>query len=287
MTQPTIGIIGLGNMGRGMACSAARAGFRVYGYDPAAGNDATLTEAGVTKAESLAELSRASNCIVLSLPNSAIVESVILGKAGLAGLISKSTLLLDTSTADPNSTRRIAKTLQGTPIRFVDGPVSGGPRAAMAGTMTMLLGGSQDDIAGLASLLDALCAKRVHVGEVGSGHAAKLFNNLLCGLNLIANGEAIRAAKALNLDIEKLFEGINAGSGRSGVSEFNVPNWILNDAFDSGFSMGLMRKDLRLANELLQQADVTAPLSRHALQIWSDSAATLADELDFNHIVKV
>nr|WP_279389484.1 NAD-binding protein [Paracandidimonas soli] len=125
----------------------------------------------------------------------------------------------------------------------------------------------------------------MHVGPVGAGHSAKLFNNLLCGINLIAAGEAIRVAKAAGLDIEQILSGVNAGSGRSGVTEVNCPTWILNGAFNSGFTMKLMRKDLRLAAAMIAQSGANAPLSQEALRLWADSADAIEDGEDFNRIV--
>lgn len=280
-----LGVIGLGNMGAGMALSAVRGGLTVVGYDPAIGATGPLQEAGVSLVGSIAELSAQADVIVLSLPNSEIVERVMLGESGLLTHARQGQIVLDTSTADPASTLRIVKALQGGPLRFVDGPVSGGPKAAHAGNMTMLLGGDEADIRQLAPVLDALTGKRVHVGPVSAGHSAKLFNNLLCGINLLAVGEAIRVARAAGLDIEHILDGVNAGSGRSGVTEVNCPTWILNGAFNSGFTMKLMRKDLGLAADMIEKSGASAPLSREALRLWADSTASLADGEDFNRIV--
>lgn len=280
-----LGIIGLGNMGAGMALSARRAWLEVVGHDPATRARAELEQAGVVLLDSLEAVAAEADVFVLSLPNSDIIEQVVLGEGGLRRHARPGQILLDTSTADPASTQRIARALEGSPLRLVDGPVSGGPKAAHAGNMTMLLGGDAADIEALAPVLDALTGKRVHVGPVGAGHSAKLFNNLLCGINLVAVGEAIRVARAAGLDIEQILDGVNAGSGRSGVTEVNCPTWILNGAFNSGFTMKLMRKDLRLAAEMIAKSGASAPLSNEALRLWAESAAALADDEDFNRIV--
>lgn len=279
------GIIGLGNMGAGMALSVRRAGLETWGYDPDTRARSELEQAGVVLVESLAALVAQVDVIVLSLPNSDIIEQVVLGPGGVLEHGRAGQIVLDTSTADPASTQKIAQALASGPLRLVDGPVSGGPKAAHAGSMTMLLGGDPADIERLTPVLDALTGKRVHVGPVGAGHSAKLFNNLLCGINLVAVGEAIRVARAAGLNVQQILEGVNAGSGRSGVTEVNCPTWILNGAFNSGFTMKLMRKDLRLATEMLEKSGEYAPLSREALRLWADSAAVLADDEDFNRIV--
>lgn len=281
-----LGVIGLGNMGAGMAVSAVRAGIETIGFDPASTAAEQLRAAGVTLMDSIAELSAQADVIVLSLPTSDIVEAVVLGEDGLLRHARSGQIVLDTSTADPASTARIAEALKGSPLRFVDGPVSGGPKAAHAGSMTMLLGGDAADIETLTPVLDALTGKRVHVGPVGAGHSAKLFNNLLCGINLLAVGEAIRVARAAGLDIAHILEGVNAGSGRSGVTEVNCPTWILNGAFNSGFTMKLMRKDLRLAAEMIEKSGAATPLSVEALRLWADSVESVGDDEDFNRIVE-
>jgi len=281
-----LGVIGLGNMGAGMALSAVRAGIDTLGFDPSSKAVEELRAAGVTLVDSIAEMSAQVDVIVLSLPTSDIVESVVLGDDGLLRHARSGQIVLDTSTADPASTARIAEALRGSPLRFVDGPVSGGPKAAHAGSMTMLLGGEAADIETLTPVLDALTGKRVHVGPVGAGHSAKLFNNLLCGINLLAVGEAIRVAQAAGLDIAQILEGVNAGSGRSGVTEVNCPTWILNGAFNSGFTMKLMRKDLRLAAEMIEKSGAATPLSAEALRLWAESAESVSDDEDFNRIVE-
>lgn len=280
-----VGVIGLGNMGAGMALSAVRAGMKVTGFDPQSGFRDQLIEAGVTLVDTIAALSEQSDVVVISLPTSDIVEKIMLGEGGLVQNARPGQLVLETSTADPASTARIAEVLKDSPLRLVDGPVSGGPKAAHSGSMTMLLGGDARDIDELRPLLDALTTKRVHVGPVGAGHAAKLFNNLLCGVHLLAAGEALRIAKASGLDVDQILQGVNAGSGRSAVTEVNCPTWILNDAFDSGFTMKLMRKDLRLAADMITQSGADAPLSQQALKLWADSADQIGDDEDFNRIV--
>lgn len=280
-----VAVIGLGNMGAGMALSLQRAGFSVSGFDPSPAAREALAGKGITLLDSLAELVAQAQVIVLSLPTSDIIERVVLGEEGIVAHVSQPTILLDTSTADPTSTRRIAEALANSALTLVDGPVSGGPKAAHGGNMTMLLGGDEAVLAHLSPVLDALTGKRVRVGEVGAGHSAKLLNNLLCGMHLLAAGEAMRIARGAGLEPEEILRGINAGSGRSGVTEVNYPTWILNEAFDSGFTMKLMRKDLRLAADLIVRSGAGVPLAEEALRLWQTSLPAIADTDDFNCIV--
>jgi 3-hydroxyisobutyrate dehydrogenase len=132
-----------------------------------------------------------------------------------------------------------------------------------------------------------MSAKRVHVGPIGAGHATKIINNLLCAAHLLTAAEAVRLARAAGVDPERMLEGINAGSGRSGVTLVNYPNWILNDAFNSGFTMKLMRKDVRLAAQLVGELGLALPLAAETARLWGESAATIGDAEDFNRIVEV
>jgi 3-hydroxyisobutyrate dehydrogenase len=193
-------------------------------------------------------------------------------------------LVVDTSTADPISTRKVAQALHEAGMAFLDAPVSGGPKGAASGTLTMVLGGSPQDVAAAEPILAAVSSKRVHVGPAGAGHVAKLLNNMLCGAHLLLAAEAARIARAAGLDEQKIFEGINAGSGRSAVTEVNFPTWIFNERFDSGFTMQLMRKDVGLALGMLRGLAVPAPMAEAAAKLWKDSAGSVADGEDFNRI---
>lgn len=283
----TIGVIGLGNMGRGMALSLRRRGFTVMGYDPApAAREASAAD-GIAIAEGPSALWRDCEAVVLSLPNPEVVDAVLLGPDGPLHGAKSGLLIVDTSTSDPAVTRRIAAALEPAGIDLIDAPVSGGPKGAHAATLTMVIGGSDRAVALAEPVLAAMSATRVHVGGVGAGHVTKLANNLLCAAHLITAAEAVRMAKDAGVDPERLLAGINAGSGRSGVTQVNFPTWVLNGAFDSGFTMKLMRKDVRLAESLIGALALDLPLSAQVGRLWRDSAEVAPDDADFNAIVKL
>ena len=278
-----IGIIGCGNMGGGMARHLLEAGRTLACHDPDPATRAAMADAGAGITDSAADLAARTDVVVLSLPSGAIVRAVM---AEIAGHLRPGATLLDTSTSDPETSQALYAQGQAEGFHFIDGPVSGGPIAARAGAMTMLLGGDGDAIAAIRPLIDLLTAKTVHVGGAGAGHAAKIVNNMLCAANLVLVAEAMRLGAAAGVEAEALLEGINAGSGRSGVSEVNYPKWVLPGAFDSGFSMGLMRKDVRLARDLAAGAGVEMPGFETIARIWADSAGTLPDSEDFNRITE-
>jgi 3-hydroxyisobutyrate dehydrogenase len=228
-------------------------------------------------------LAKACDVIILSLPKAAVVEAVM---AAMLPDIQAGTVILDASTSEPATSQAMSAQGAEHGFAFVDGPVSGGPAAANAGTMTMLLGGDAGAIETLRPALDIITAKTVQVGGSGAGHAAKIANNMLCAANLVLVGEAIRLGQAAGVSPEDLLEGINAGSGRSGVSEVNFPKWVLNDAFNSGFTMGLMRKDVGLALDLAKSSGVDLSGFSTIADIWLNASTDIADSDDFNAIVK-
>jgi 3-hydroxyisobutyrate dehydrogenase len=120
---------------------------------------------------------------------------------------------------------------------------------------------------------------------VGAGHVAKIANNLLCAAHLLIAGEVTRMAEKAGVSTENLLKGINAGSGRSFVTEHNFPIWVMNDAFNSGFTMKLMRKDVGLSQDLIAALGMDLPMAAKVAQLWAKSAETIPDEEDFNRIV--
>jgi 3-hydroxyisobutyrate dehydrogenase len=283
----TIGVIGLGNMGRGMALSLQRGGFAVVGTDASPQTRAALAKHGIHVFDSVAEVLAQADALVLSLPTAAIVAQVVAGPDGLTSHPKPGVLVIDTSTSHPDTTRKLAAQLASVGMQLIDAPVSGGPKGALAGTMTMVIGGTEADVARAEPVLAAMSAKRVHVGAVGSGHVAKIANNLLCAAHLAIAGEVTRMAAKAGVPTDRLLMGINAGSGRSFVTEFNFPTWVSSGSFDSGFTMKLMRKDVRLSQELIAALDVDLPLSRKVADLWAVSAETIGDDEDFNRIVEL
>ncbi len=279
-----IGLVGCGNMGSGMAAQLIGAGRALTCYDPNPETLARMAALGAATAGSVAGVARASEIILLSLPKAAVVHAVM---TEMLPDIKPGTVVLDTSTSEPAMSQAMAALGEAHRFTFVDGPVSGGPAAANAGTMTMLLGGDAEAIARLRPVLDILTAKTVIIGGSGAGHAAKIANNMLCAANLVLVGEAVRLAEAAGVRAEDLLAGINAGSGRSGVSEVNFPKWVLNGAFNSGFTMGLMRKDVGLALDLGKDLGVDLSGFAQIADIWLNRSAEIADSADFNEITKV
>ena len=286
MTTKTIGIVGLGRMGKGMAKSLLRKDFKVYGTDVEEAQRQAAREIGVNVVADIKALCAESSVIILSLPMAKHVQAVVKGKDGIINFAQPKTLIIDTSTSEPEVTRALSIELNQLGHQLLDCPVSGGPAGAAAGTMVMLVGGERSSLERAHLYLDALSSKVVYMGKSGNGHAAKLINNLLCAAHLVTTAEAVALGTKTGLDAADLIAGLNAGSGRSAVSEVNFPRWILNQRFDSGFTMQLMRKDVRLAENMIDEMGLELPLSKQIAEIWSQSEESIPDQDDFNCIVK-
>ncbi|MBO6776389.1 MAG: NAD(P)-dependent oxidoreductase [Marinibacterium sp.] len=278
-----IGLIGCGRMGAAMAARLGKTGTAPLCWDMNAGARARVAEAGAPVASSPQAVVEASEMVILSLPNAAAVNEAM---AAVGPALPPDAIVVDTTTSEPGVSRALAAVGAAAGWRFIDAPVSGGPTGARSGLMTMLVGGDEGALAKVRPDLDRLAAKIVHVGNSGAGHAAKIANNMLCAANLSLVAEAVRLAAAAGVAPDKLLEGINAGSGRSAVSEINFPRWILSGAFDSGFTMGLMRKDVALAAALAKDTQTPIPAFGPIADLWRGSADTLADEADFNEIAR-
>lgn len=237
MMGKNIGIVGLGRMGNGMAQSLLRNGFKVFGTDIGVAQREAASKVGVNVVEDIRALCAESGVIILSLPMAKHVQEVMKGKDGIIDCAQPNTLIIDTSTSEPEVTRELSKEFEQLGHQLLDCPVSGGPAGAEAGTMVMVVGGERSALERAQPYLDALSSKVVYMGESGNGHAAKLINNLLCAAHLVTTAEAIALGTKAGLNAADLIAGLNAGSGRSAISEVNFPRWILNEGFDSGFTM--------------------------------------------------
>lgn len=267
-----------------MAVTLARARFTVIGYDISEQRRSAVEQAGIRFCATLADVVHGADALVLSLPLADDVEAVVTAPGGLLERCDRRVVVIDTSTSNPDTTRRLAARLHAAGHALLDAPVSGGPSGASNGTLIMMLGGEEADVATVRPVLNALSAKVEHVGPSGSGNVAKLVNNLLVASHLVIAGEAMRLSEAAGLPAPAALRIINAATGRSAISEVMFPRWILSGTFDSGFTAGLMRKDVQLALDLAAAAGSQLPLSAHVGQIWEAARDRVADGEDFTRI---
>lgn len=278
-------VIGLGQMGGNMALTLHKAGFEVTGTDVFAAARQRLADRGlvVTEPDQLP----AADVYLLSLPTSSQVEEVILKRPGLLQLAAKGSVIMDASTSDPESSKALAQQVEAAGLLWLDAPVSGGPAGAANASLGMLLGGAKSTVARLEPMLKAMTAKYTHVGGPGAGHVVKLANNYLCAAHLLSTAQAVALAQQAGVSQADCLAGLNSGSGRSAVSEVNFPNWILSDSFDSGFTMGLMRKDLGLFAAAARQLGLQGGLIGSVLQVWQQESASIPDQADFNRVTDI
>ena len=285
-TGKRAGVIGLGAMGFGMASSLVRAGFVVAGYDPAPAAQQRAREAGIAPKASPEEVFAAAEVIVLSLPTAAHVEGVIAAAQGAglldAGVAAK--VIIDTSTSEAEVSRKLAAAVDSAGHGFLDAPVSGGPAGAASGQLSVMLGGDEKWVGAAMPALEAMAAKILHVGPSGAGNVAKLVNNMLVASHMVTTLEALRLAEAAGVGAEDALRVINSATGRSAISEIHFPNWVLPRSFDSGFSTGLMRKDVRLARELAERSGVAMPVADLVADLWAEETSGLKDADDFMHM---
>ncbi|AVH45435.1 NAD(P)-dependent oxidoreductase [Agrobacterium tumefaciens] len=282
--QETVGVVGLGSMGLGMAATLAAKGFSTRGFDLAEARKALAAEADVVAVDSIADLFEQCAFIVFSLPTAKDVAGVVNDHIGiLESRQDRRAIIIDTSTSEPDVSREMASRLAELGHGFLDAPVSGGPSGAAAGKLTMMLGGTDEDVALARPVIEAMAAKALHVGPSGAGNVAKLVNNLLAAAHMVTTGEGLKLAMAAGIDPEAALRVLNAASGRSMISEVHFPTWIMSDRFDSGFSMGLMRKDVRLAHELATRTGADLPLAEAVAKLWAGSE-NLKDTDDFTRM---
>ena len=262
-----IGFIGLGNMGGPMALNLVRAGHAVAGFDPAA----PLPE-GVMQAASAAEAARGAEVVITMLPNGAILRSVA---AEVIPAMAPGAVLCDCSTVDVESARAVADEARAAGLGALDAPVSGGIGGAAAGTLTFMVGGPADAFRTVAPLFDIMGQKAVHCGAAGAGQAAKICNNMILGVTMIATCEAFALADKLGLDRQKMFDVVSTSSGYSWSMNAYCPapgvgpQSPADNGYKPGFASELMLKDLRLSQQAAEAVDADTPMGALAARLYS------------------
>lgn len=272
-----VAVIGLGAMGLPMARRIAAAGHDLVAWDLSAERRAEAADLARDEAAA-----RGAEAIVLSLPHDKAVLAV--ADAILAAGPAPGCVVLDCSTVAPETPRALAPRFAAAGFAWVDAPVSGGPAGAQAGTLTVMAGAEPGVLDRARPVLDAIAGKVAHVGGPGAGAVAKLVNNLLVASHLLTAAEALRMGERAGVDLAALLAVVNGASGRSAATEVNFPRWIASGSFDSGFTAGLMRKDLRLAGALAAATGGSGSVSAAVLAAWAESG--VADGADFNRVAE-
>jgi 3-hydroxyisobutyrate dehydrogenase len=281
-----IGFVGLGNMGAPMARHLIAAGYQLLAADanPAA-LESFCTSVQCERARSLVELGRACRLVITMLPDGAAVRQVLLGDDGIAAGLSPGCVVLDMSSSEPLGTRELGAKLADSGICLVDAPVSGGVKRAVTGTLAIMAGGEPAAITRcrpvLARLGQVFCS-----GASGSGHAVKALNNYLSAVALAATAEAMLAGERFGIEPTAMLEILNHSTGRNTATEQKYPAYVLPRSFNSGFALGLMAKDLRIALGLAESLGSPSALLGECTALWSRAERLLGVGADNTEIVR-
>jgi len=239
----SVGIIGLGNMGGRIARRLVGAGHAVVGHDLEAER---VSAAGARAADDVASVVAEADVVLMSLPDSSVVEAVVLGDGGVLAHCRSGQVVVDLSTAAPTSSVRLHASFGRHGVEFIDAGISGGAAAADAGTLTIMAGGSAEALDRVRWALEPFSGKIFHVGEPGAGHTVKLLNNFLNAVSLAATAEVMVAARKAGLDLPTVLDVLNAGSGVNFATLNRFPHIVRGDYLEGGLTGALMLKDVQL-----------------------------------------
>jgi 3-hydroxyisobutyrate dehydrogenase len=283
-----VAFLGLGNMGRPMAENLVKAGHAVRGFDPSAAALDAFAAAGGVKAVGAAEAAGGAEIVVTMLPAGPQVRAAYLGQGGILDAASPGALLIDCSTIDVESARAVAAEAERRGFAMIDAPVSGGTGGATAGTLTFMVGGPSAAVERALPVLEKMGKTIVHCGGAGTGQAAKICNNMILGITMTAVSEAFALAEKLGLDAQKLFDVSSKSSGQcwSMTNYCPVPGLVptapSNRGYQPGFTVDMMLKDLKLAQQAAQQAGAATPLGAEAAALYQLLALGGAGGRDFS-----
>jgi 3-hydroxyisobutyrate dehydrogenase len=287
-----IGFIGLGNMGLPMAQNLVKAGHAVNGFDVQAATVEAFAKNRGHAAASIAAACADAEAVITMLPAGAQVREVYLDAAGIIAKAKAGALLIDCSTIDVETARAVAKAADDKSFAMIDAPVSGGVQGAAAGTLTFMVGGKDDAFARARPILEAMGKSIIHAGGAGNGQAAKLCNNMILGVSMIAVSEAFLLAEKLGLDAQKLFDIASKSSGQcwSLTSYCPVPGPVptspANRDYQPGFTAAMMLKDLNLAQQAARALGAVTPLGAGAAALYSECVDEGRAGSDFSAIIR-
>jgi 3-hydroxyisobutyrate dehydrogenase len=285
----TIAFIGLGNMGGPMAANLVKAGHKVVGFDLVKTSLDQAKADGASIADSAAAAVKGADVVITMLPAGKHVVSVW---SDIIPSVAKGALVIDCSTIDVESSRQAHALASKASVLSVDAPVSGGTGGAKGATLTFMAGGAAPAFAAAKPVLEAMGKKIVHCGDAGAGQAAKICNNMILGISMIAVGEAFALAEKLGLSHQALFDVSSTSSGQCWAltSYCPVPGPVpaspANNGYKPGFASALMVKDLTLAQDAAQAAGAATPLGKHAQEIYKEFDAAGNGGIDFSGIIQ-
>jgi 3-hydroxyisobutyrate dehydrogenase len=282
-----VAFLGLGAIGTPMAAHLAKRGpLVVWNRTPARANEFASTH-GVCVARTPREAAAEADVVVTCLPTSREVEALLGGPQGLLEALRAGALFLDCTSGDPATSRRIAAGLARRAVAFADAPVSGGVSGAVAGTLTVMVGGEPDTFRRALPVLQSFGKRIEHVGPVGAGHAVKAVNNALLAVNLLAVGQGLAALVKAGVSARTAVDVFNASSGRSFVTEVLVPERVLSGSWLRTFRLALLDKDVGIARAFASEAGVDASVLDLAGMLLSSARAALGEDADHVETIRL
>ncbi|MEA3024585.1 MAG: 3-hydroxyisobutyrate dehydrogenase [Alphaproteobacteria bacterium] len=288
-----IGFLGLGNMGMPMAQNLLKAGHAVAGFDVVAASLAKLNAAGGTAAASVAQACAGAEAVITMLPAIQQVRDVYLDPQGVIASVAPGTLLIDSSTIDVDTARVVSAAAEARGLAMLDAPVSGGIAGAHAASLTFMVGGSAAAFGRARPILEQMGKTIVHAGPAGNGQAAKICNNMILGVSMIAVSEAFLLAEKLGLDAQTLFDISSKSSGQcwSMTSYCPVPGPVpaspANRDYQAGFTAAMMLKDLKLSQDAAAAAGAATPMGAQAAALYENYCGRGEAGKDFSGIIRM
>ncbi|MEZ5264146.1 MAG: NAD(P)-dependent oxidoreductase [Acidimicrobiales bacterium] len=276
--SPVVAVVGLGLMGGNLAARLRERGLEVHGYDPAPAARDAAAAAGITVHATLVGALSGATIVCTSLPDDSVVRTVWCGPEGIVARAAPSTVVVELSTIGPDTMREVGAAARAAGLRPIDAPVSGGPIEARAGTLALIVGGNDEDVAAAAPVLDAL-GTTARTGDIGTGKVVKLVNNLMSMGNVAVAAEAFAVGEAAGVDPHTLYEVLAGSGGRSHHFTKRFPKALADD-FDPGFTVALGDKDVALGTALGRGLGVPMPAAAAVRELFGMAKAEGLAERD-------
>ena len=281
-----VAFLGLGAIGAPMASHLAHEPFVLTVWNRSSDKAREFgAKYGVRVAATAAEAVIGADVVITCVPSSREVEELVTG--GVAQAMLEGSILVDCTSGDPATSRRVAESLAPRRIAFIDAPVSGGVKGAIAGTLTIMCGGAESDIDRVRPVLEAFGKKIIRCGDIGAGDAVKAMNQALLAIHIWSAGEALAVLSKLGVDTQVARDVINGSSGRSNSSENLFPERVMTRAFPRTFKLALLDKDVRIAAGIAEENGIEAPLMELTTRLFAEARKLLGEEADHVEAVRV
>lgn len=287
MEKPTVGFIGLGNMGGPMAKNIAKSGYSLTVFDLRGELISAIEREGATSSGSPKEVGEKSDIILTSLPSPEASESVWLGENGVIEGAKSGSIFVELSTVQPELVKKVDIRASEKNVMAIDAGVSGGVKKAEDGTLTIMAGGKKEAFDRVYPILQVIGKRIYHVGDIGSGMIVKLINNAIAHINVVAFIECIAVGLKAGIDVDTLYEVISEGTGSSTQFETRFKDRIMKGNYQAGMKLDLVYKDSMLMQELACQLGVPVFLTSVSHQVFEMGRAKGFGEMDYGILMKI